>query len=67
MYLFLPLANTFQHVGRKVVIFHVLNALLNDFSQVVSLCATRVQGEEIKPLLRLWSEAYRSSHNKNLQ
>ncbi len=55
MHLFLPLAHTLKHVGSKVVVLHILNALFNDFSQVVRLGAPRMRGKEIKPLLCFWS------------
>jgi hypothetical protein len=56
MDLFFPLTDTRKHIGSEVVVFHFLDALLDDFAQVKGLGATSLRCEEVKPLLCLWSQ-----------
>jgi hypothetical protein len=54
MDLFFPLTNTRKHIGSEVVVFHVLDAVFDDFAQVKSLGAPSLGCEVVKPLLGLW-------------
>jgi hypothetical protein len=54
MDLFFPLTNTRKHIGSEVVVFHVLDAVFDDFAQVKSLGAPSLGCEVVKPFLGLW-------------
>ena len=56
MDLFFPLTDTRKHIGSEVVVFHFLDALLDDFAQVKSLGGPSLRCEVVKPLLGLWSK-----------
>ena len=64
MDLLFPLTDTRKHIGSKVVVLHLFNALFNHFAQVESLGAPRLGCEEVKPLLGFRSQTNRSSHVK---
>ena len=51
MHRLLPLANALQNVRSEVIVLHFLNALLDDFAQVVGFGAPRVGGKSVKSLL----------------
>ena len=51
MHLFFPCADTLKHIGSEVVVLHVFDASLNDFAQVVRLCASWLGCEVVKPLV----------------
>jgi hypothetical protein len=54
MDLFFPLTDTRKYIGSEVVVFHFLDALLDDFAQIKSLGAPSLRCEVVKPLLGLW-------------
>jgi len=54
MDLFFPLTSTRKHIGSEVVVFHVLDAVFDDFAQVKSLGAPSLGCEVVKPFLGLW-------------
>jgi len=62
MHGFLPLANTLQHVGGKVIIFQFFNTLLDDLTQIISLGTPRPGGEKVQPLLSFGLKANRCGH-----
>lgn len=46
------LVHALKHVKGKVVIFHLVNALFDDFTQVVSLCPPRMGCKEIQAVVQ---------------
>jgi hypothetical protein len=53
---FFPLTDTSKHIGSEVVVFHFLDALLDDFAQVKGLGAPSLGCKVVKPLLGLWGK-----------
>ena len=55
--LFLTLANSLEHICGKVVVFHIIEAALDDFPQIECLCAPSLSREEIESLLDIRSQS----------
>lgn len=64
---FLPLADAFEDVRGKVVVLNILDAAIDDLSEIEGLGPPCLRCQEGKPLLGLRSQSNRGCHVGTLQ
>jgi len=62
---FLPFAHALNHVGRKVVVLHLINVSQDHFANVKGLGATRFFGESVEATLNIFWKTDGSGHDPN--
>ncbi len=65
MNLFFPSTHTLENIGREIVVFQIVKAVLDHLPQVEGFGTTGLGGEEIEALLGFGGESYGSCHCDN--
>lgn len=57
-------SHALEHFGRKIVVFQILQASFNNFTEIVGFAAPGLRHKKVDPLLGLVRERYCGSHDE---